>query len=150
MENFMSLVYPEPNTGCWIWGGRYLKGGYGFGSFSLNIQLAHRYSFWLINGPFDLTLCVLHKCDNRYCVNPDHLFLGTKGDNNRDRDAKGRAVHVHGEDQYLSKLTEETVRQIRASWKFRVVTVNHLAEKFGVSYHTIRHVLRRESWKHVE
>ena len=74
---------------CWDWQGAICV-GYGTIGNKYKYRGAHRYSWELSNGPIPKGLCVLHKCDNRRCVNPDHLFLGTKGDNNRDRVKKGR------------------------------------------------------------
>lgn len=85
-------------SGCWLWLGSMDAKGYGvvvrrpFGSKGKVLQIkAHRASWLAFNGPDGMeTLCVLHKCDNPRCVNPDHLFLGSKTDNARDRDTKGR------------------------------------------------------------
>jgi hypothetical protein len=81
-------------NGCWEWQGALSAAGYGRivrpGSAATSAP-AHRVSWELHNGPIPDGLCVCHKCDNRKCVRPDHLFLGTQGDNNRDRDAKGRS-----------------------------------------------------------
>ena len=74
---------------CWNWQGAICV-GYGSIGDNNGRRGTHRYSWELSNGPIPKGLCVLHKCDNRQCVNPDHLFLGTKGDNNRDRVKKGR------------------------------------------------------------
>lgn len=78
--------------GCWEWSGCRTNGGYGrFGrSRRLGWILAHRMSWILAHGEIPPDMCVCHKCDNRICVKPDHLFLGTKQDNIKDCITKGR------------------------------------------------------------
>lgn len=78
---------------CWEYQGR-LCGGYGrIGTKRFGQPWAHRIAYEAANGPItDPDLCVCHRCDNPVCCNPDHLFTGTRGDNNRDRHAKGRTV----------------------------------------------------------
>jgi hypothetical protein len=80
----------QKGPGCWEWqGGINQSNGYGrFYLDRLTPFLAHRLSWALYRGP--LKLCVLHKCDNRKCVRPSHLFEGTRADNNKDMCAKGR------------------------------------------------------------
>lgn len=84
--------FPNSN-GCKIWLAGKAHFGYGKiksgGTFSPNL-LAHRVAWMLANGPIPKGLCVLHKCDVPACVNPEHLFLGTKADNNEDKMCKGR------------------------------------------------------------
>jgi hypothetical protein len=81
----------KTKTGCWEWQKAITPDGYGkFKSF--NEQLAHRVSWRLHRGDIGKNLCVLHKCDNPPCVNPEHLFLGTLSENNKDRTFKGRTV----------------------------------------------------------
>lgn len=74
--------------GCWVWSGRTNRQHYG----TLGERLAHRISYEFYVGPIPEGLCVLHRCDNPPCVNPKHLFLGTRADNAEDRDRKGRYV----------------------------------------------------------
>ena len=81
---------PEPNTGCWLWTGRKWPAGYGVTRHGGKSQAAHRYMYKVYKGEFDPSLDVLHTCDVRNCVNPDHLFLGTHSDNMYDMYKKGR------------------------------------------------------------
>lgn len=94
-ELFNHSYIPEPNTGCWIWIGRYMWKGYGVLSFDGGTVRAHRFSWEISKGPIPKNMFICHKCDVRCCVNPNHLFLGTAKDNALDRDAKGR-----GSNQY--------------------------------------------------
>jgi len=95
---FFALVAVAGPDECWLWRGGVQKsktrGRGGYGWFWLGkAQHAHRVSWLLHHGPIPEGKCVLHRCDVRRCVNPAHLWLGTKADNNRDRDAKGRGGH---------------------------------------------------------
>jgi len=106
------------------------------------------------NGPIPDGLCVLHVCDNRKCVRPDHLFLGTAADNIHDMIAKGRAAVVdgaryRGELNPSARLTEEQVRVMRSEYVPRVVTRSDLADKFGVSLPLVDKILGGRVWKHI-
>jgi hypothetical protein len=95
-ERFDEFVYPDPNSGCFIWVGAVARKGYGcfmVGSLrdgSRRLTQAHRFAWERANGPIPAGMCVLHKCDTPCCVNPDHMRLGTLHDNAMDMAAKGR------------------------------------------------------------
>lgn len=91
--------------------------------------------------------CVLHSCDNPRCVNPQHLFLGSKVDNMRDRDAKGR--QARGEVAGNVKLTSREVRAIRLLYATREWSQEALGALFGVRQAAVSSVVRHDTWKHV-
>lgn len=94
-------------------------------------------------------LCALHHCDVRNCVNPSHLFIGTRRDNMLDKIAKGR--QFKGEQLPQAILTEDIVRNIRRVYRFRKHPyLRELAAQYGVAIETIGQVVRKDRWKHVE
>lgn len=92
-------------------------------------------------GPIPKGKVVRHKCDNPNCVNPMHLILGTQGDNNRDRDERGRTAK--GEKVASAKLTEEQVREIKNNTE---LSQRQLARKYGVSQRAILLIKKGVNW----
>lgn len=109
-----------------------------------------RVAYELLNGPVPPGLVVRHKCDDRACVNPDHLEIGTYRDNAQDMVTRGRAPTscpaIRGENHHRAKLTEGDVVSIRESSS---ETFQELADKFGVSKTTVKSIRRGDCWKHV-
>lgn len=145
---FEFFVMPEPNSGCWLWAGPYLKRRHGYGCFTMRpagiIQVrAHRLSWELHLGEIPPGVQVLHKCDNPACVNPDHLFLGSHLGNMADRDSKGR--QNKGETHGMVKLTEESVRLIFSDPRRHT----EVASEYGISFVTVSDIKRGRSWKHL-
>ena len=112
---------------------------------------AHRYMYemYILKGnSIPDGLFVLHSCDNKKCINPDHLFLGTKSDNNKDRALKGRSDK--GTDRYNSILDENKVKLIRLYYELKLKNQIELAEMFNVSQGAIYNVVSRKRWKHIK
>ena len=144
-DRFLSRVHAGKDDECWEWTGGNFNTGYGRFWDGEREVVAHRIAWEIERGPIPDSLCVLHDCDNPPCVNPAHLWLGTKGDNNRDREAKGRGNQPRGEHHSMAKLTEKEVLAIRASTE----TPSALAERYGVDFTNIWLVRTRKTWRHI-
>lgn len=144
--NIYELAIPEPNSGCWLWEGAVNPDGYGYLRIARKLTGAHRASWADRNGPIPSGMHVLHRCDVRSCVNPDHLFLGTHADNMADRAAKGRTFFKGKPSKNpQAKLTWEMVDRIRAT--IGVVSKRKMAKEMGVSAVTIFLVRTNRAWK---
>ena len=151
-EKFWSGVEMIPFHPCWEWN-RCLVNGYGVIRHRGTTLRAHRISYELHKGAIPPgehrgATCVLHSCDNRSCVNPDHLFLGTQAENVHDMIIKGRARHARGERNGKAKLTARDVRRIRLLAAGGVV-YGQLASRFGVCTTNIGAIVRRDTWREV-
>lgn len=149
IERMMSKVEQDPNGGCWLWNGILSRGGYGI-FYNRGGSLAHRTSYQMFRGDPGKSH-VLHKCDVRCCVNPDHLFLGTNADNVADKVAKGRARGGgrKGSKHHASKMNEQAVVEVRAAC-VNGATQQSQAGKFGVSQSVINEIVNGKAWKHVQ
>lgn len=130
---------------CWNWTGCKL-GGYGRLYVDGKNCLASRISWTLHIGiPLD-SKCVLHKCDNPACVNPQHLFLGTRTENNRDMVLKRRQRGAPCELNGRSKLNRNQVLKIRDDYKRLHTHQRILGKRYGISQSVVSKIVRNESW----
>jgi HNH endonuclease len=146
-EKFWSKVSKENE--CWLWCGCLALNGYGGVTINRKRRSAHRVAWELSNGQIPGGMCVLHKCDNRRCVNPAHLFLGTYRDNAIDRENKKRGRQPVGEGNGKSKLTQDVVQSIKR-WLSEGKTKASIARKLGLSFSGVRSVAIGRTWKHVK
>lgn len=147
LEKLWTYTMPEPNTGCWIWFGASTPLGYGKVRYKGGVRIAHRVSYMVYRGDFDPKLCVCHKCDNPFCINPDHLFLGTMKDNTQDMIRKGRKNPCLGSNHKTSKLSVEQVLEIKKLIQDRPISLNKIAKLFGVTHSTITAIRDNKIWK---
>jgi hypothetical protein len=150
ISRFESKYTINEESGCWEWQ-RGIFQSTGYGQFCLNSrsECAHRVSYTAYVGEIPFGVLVLHKCDNPLCINPEHLFLGTDLDNNRDMISKGRANYPSGEDSGNCVLTKKQVRYIRKMYAPRHPEYGGaaLARFFGVSQQQISKIILNVRWK---
>lgn len=151
-DSFWSKVDRRGPDECWEWRGSRMKGGYGsvYGRKGRGTVGAHRIAWELTNGPIPTGLDICHRCDNRPCVNPAHLFAGTREDNMRDCAEKGRIRTTArvGENVSFAKLTDVAVVQIREMLAAGE-TYSAIAERFGVTKDAIGLIRRGRTWRHI-
>lgn len=133
--------------GCLEWPGERDSDGYGRTGKKTGSRGAHRVAWEATHGPIGDGMEVCHHCDNPPCCNPEHLFLGTRAENQRDMTEKAR--QARGVRSGMAKLTDEQVREIR-----RLVTEGagreKIAGRFGITRQNVTHIERRVTWQHVD
>lgn len=136
-QRLMRSVSMVPIAGCWLWTGAMKSNGYGDTWLRDRVVSAHRAMFELHFGPIPIGKHVCHRCDVRACVNPQHLFLGTRADNMRDAAAKGRIGH------HCAKLSFDDAEAIRAS----SARGADLSRRYGVSQNVICNIRAGRSYR---
>lgn len=145
-NKLLARISIDSKTGCWDW--TVGKNSYGYGQFRFKgkVMYAHRASFEIHCGPIPEGLFVCHRCDNRGCVNPSHLFVATNAGNTADRHAKGRNGRLIGAKQNGAKLTDSDVIAIRATTG---LSQQRIAKRYGVSPSLISCIRLGKNWTHV-
>ncbi len=132
-------------SGCFVWRAATNPGGYGLFRFKGGSRLAHRVSWELIHGAIPDGMCVCHRCDNRVCVNPEHLWLGTYFDNVTDMIKKGRDRKAVGSDNGKTSLTAKEVIAIRADSRRHV----DIGVDYGLHPSSVSRIKSGQRWVHV-
>ena len=155
-ERFWSKVDKTPGYGpdgdCWFWAGAKNDGGYGkITANGRRAYRAHRLSYELVHGPIPEGQCVLHRCDIRACVRPEHLFLGTVADNNKDTAHKGRIRGGQGKGSAHPKavINERIVEMI---WSLQQQGLNptSIAQTLKLNRSTVKNIVYGGYWSHTK
>lgn len=143
---FLGKIEWAPIDQCWIWTGAISRTGYGQFWIRGRYHQPHRIAVMVfLNQEVLDELHVCHHCDNRRCVNPSHLFLGTARENSEDMVRKGRSWHPVGELHPGAKLSLERASEIRLRVSVGE-SQTQIAREFGVSVSAVHHVVKRRSW----
>ena len=156
--SFWDKVDKQGPNDCWEWQGANRGNGYGAMKLDEHVVSAHRIAWTIMNGEIPTSLLVCHHCDNKTCVNPKHLFLGTQADNMRDAYRKGRITlpanradtqFQKGERHPGSKLTDNVVLDIRQIYQGGSVTYRDLSKYYDVDRSLIYQIVKRKKWTHI-
>ena len=141
----------EKTSGCWLWKGtKFHDHGYGAfgirektetGGYRTKVYYTHRFVFEITKGEIPKGMLIMHSCDNRLCVNPNHLSVGSWKDNSDDMIKKGRQVAPG------RKLTDEQIGQVRSRWPKE--PMQKLANEYDVSLACIRGICRNRTWRNL-
>ena len=133
-ERLMSKLVPIPESGCFIFTGATEKFGYGkMATRAGHIERTHRIAWMLEHGEIPNGMCVLHRCDVPSCCNINHLFLGNKDDNNKDKMKKLRAS---------KKLTKDKIYEIRNDTRF----LKYISFDYGISESMVSMIKNNKVW----
>jgi HNH endonuclease len=149
--NYNGLTMPRIATPCHEWTGATSGPGYGLVNRGGRMVRATHIAWELATGkPVPPGLCALHHCDNPRCVRSEHLFIGTRGDNNRDRVMKGRHVSgdFKGSNNPMARLTELDVIEMRRAYA-NGDNCRSIAARYGISMEHARRTIVGESWSHL-
>jgi hypothetical protein len=149
-ERFWPKVDRREPHECWPWTADTSSGGYGFFHVSKvkgkkTRMVASRAAWIITHGAIADDAVVCHSCDNPICVNPSHLFVGTKADNSSDMAAKGRSVS--GERSPMAKLTWADVNAIRSAYSGGA-NLGELSRRYGCTRQTLREIVNGRTWRH--
>ena len=141
-KRFWSKVDKKGPNDCWEWKGQKFRTGYG----RLDNLRAHRISYILSKGKIPDGLIIMHQCDNKSCVNPNHLDAGTYSQNTKDAYDRGLSKAPHGAQHGKCRISDDMVRAIRES----TLTHRQIMAKFGVSKSTVYYIRKGTRRYHVK
>ena len=142
------------DSGCIEWTGGTTMNGYGLFYADGQMRPAHRWAYERMYGPLAPNLDCCHHCDNKACVNVEHLFSGTRRENMQDAVRKGRTSRgrprpsMQGSNHHHAVLRDIEVMFIRKLHE-EGVQMRALSDEFGVSFQSISRIVRRISWSHI-
>lgn len=143
---FYSKIKKTPT--CWLWLGFKKETGYGRININGKNYGAHRISYILHKGRISKNLEVCHTCDNRSCVNPKHLFLGTHQENMADMTAKGRTLK--GEKNGRCRLKKIQIKEILKKIKQKKYTNTEIAKQYSISNSHVSAIKSGKRWRHLQ
>ena len=142
------------DSGCIIWVGAVDRTGYGAVKIAGRKMNAHVAAWRIAHGgnPVPVGKLIMHNCECRLCVNPEHLQLGTSSENMKHahRSGRGQGFVCRGTDRPNAVLTEDLVRQIRSLYVPRVFGATRIAKQLGISADAVKGVVQGKTWRHIK
>ena len=147
-QRFEAKVERIPFMDCHVWNAA--TNHFGYGKFAIGNGdwiFAHRFSYEMTKGEIPVGKSVLHKCDNPWCVNPNHLYLGDYRQNAKDREQRNRGNHAFGERHGRSKITSEQVVAIREQHETGKFSFRQLGKIYGLDGKTVSDIVKNKLWQ---